>query len=154
MKRIYYEKIGSRYKPVAEYDCAIMDAMSKGNHLVMCYPGGRSIHYDIDPAYAPLIAASRVAVFAMSDAIRKAGEIRPATKPLTQEQRDAWEHLIKVFGEDARIIERASAREIAEEGIKALQKEAEKVLTNPSVKLAYDHFLMVAELTKEEKHDA
>jgi hypothetical protein len=33
--------------------------------------------------------------------------------------------------------------------VQALQEEANKLLTNPAVRLAYDHFVMVAELTKE-----
>lgn len=154
MKKIYYEKRGRRYVPVAENDYDIFSSMTKGSHLVMCYPGGQSTRYNIDPAYAPMIAASRVAEFAMTNAIRQASEIRPKTKTLTQQQKAAWEHLIKVFGEDARILEQASAREIAEAGLKALQQEADKLLTNPAVRLAYEHFLMVAKLSNKESESA
>jgi len=149
MKKIYYEKRGRRYVPVAEYDSDLFDSMSKGNHLVMCYPGGHSIRYNIDPDYAALIAAGRVAETAMSDAIRKASEMRPKSGALTEEQRAAWEHLIAVFGDDARMLQWPATRDIAETAVQALQEEANKLLTNPAVRLAYDHFVMVAELTKE-----
>jgi alpha-D-ribose 1-methylphosphonate 5-triphosphate diphosphatase len=56
-KKIYYEKRGRRYYPVMEHDYELMDAMPRGNHLIMCYPGGRSTRYNIDPALAPMIAA-------------------------------------------------------------------------------------------------
>jgi hypothetical protein len=151
MKKIYYEKRGRRYYPVSEYDSDLFDSMSKGNHLVMCYPGGHSIRYDIDPDYAAMIAAGRVAESAMSDAIRTASEMRPKSKTFTEEQRAAWEHLIAVFGDDARMLQWPAARDVAEAGVKALQEEANKLLTNPAVRLAYDQFQMVAELTKEHK---
>jgi len=149
MKKIYYEKRGRRYYPVAEYDSDLFNSMSKGNHLVMCYPGGHSIRYNIDPDYAAMIAAGRVAETAMSDAIRTASEMRPKSAVLTEEQRAAWEHLIAVFGDDARMLQWPATRDIAETAVQALQKEANKLLTNPAVRLAYDHFVMVAELTKE-----
>jgi hypothetical protein len=60
-KKIYYEKRGRRYVPVMEHDYELMDAMPKGNHLIMCFPGGKSTRYNIDPALAPMIAAGRVA---------------------------------------------------------------------------------------------
>jgi len=69
MKKIYYEKKGRRYVPVAEYDSDLMDSFSKGTHLVMVYPGGSSRRYNIDPNYAAMIAAGRVAEDAISRAI-------------------------------------------------------------------------------------
>jgi hypothetical protein len=55
MKKIYYEKRGRRYVPVAEYDNDLLDSFPKGNHLVMSYPGGTSRRFNIDPAYAAMI---------------------------------------------------------------------------------------------------
>jgi hypothetical protein len=154
MKKIYYEKIGRKYVPVAEYDNDFLDSFTKGNHLVMCYPGGTSRRFNIQPAYAPMIAAGRVAEDAISKSIMEATEIRRNYKsrqtPLTPGQKKAWDTLVKEFGPDARQLEWASARECAEAGIKAIQDEAEKLMSNPSVKKAYDHFLLVCELTKEQ----
>lgn len=149
MKKTFYEKVGRRYRPVHEYDQTLMDSFPKGTHLVICYPGGKSTRYNIDPAYAPMIAAGRIAEDSISEAIRKASDLRPKRAPITAGQQQAWENLIKEFGEEARFLEWPSAREVAEAGVKAMSVEANKLLTNPAVKLAYDHFLMVAELTKE-----
>lgn len=148
-KKIYYEKIGRRYVPVAEYDSDYLDSFPKGNHLVSVYPGGSSRRFRIDPAYAPMIAAGRVAEDAMSSAIVKATEVRPRRKAMTQAERDAWTNLIEVWGEEARSLTRPAARDVAEAGIKAMMEEAEKLLTHPSVKRAYEQFLLVCELTKE-----
>lgn len=153
MKKIYYEKKGRRYVPVAEYDSDYMDSFPKGNHLVMCYPGGTSRRFNIDPNYAAMIAAGRVAEDVVSSGIVKASEMRPRNKPITPEQKQAWDNLAKAFGEDRYYVELPSAREIADEAIKALQEEAVKLMENPSVKKAYDHFMLVCELTKEEQHE-
>ena len=150
MKKIYYEKVGRRYKPVYEYDQTLMDSFPKGSHLVICYPGGQSTRYNIDPAYAPMIAAGRVAEDKISEAIRKASDMRPKRAPITKAQREAWENLVKEFGEDARMLEWPSAREVADEAVKAMQAEAERLLTNSAVRLAYEHFLLVADLTRKE----
>ena len=148
MKKIYYEKKGKRYVPVAEYDSDYLDSFNKGTHIVMCYPGGQSRRYNIDPDYAALIAAGRVAEDAMIQAMHKASEMRPKQTPITEGQRKAWKKLAKEFGDELATLNCASSHDIAEAGLKALQEEADKLLTNPAVKKAYDHFLLVAELTK------
>lgn len=153
MKKIYYEKVGSRYKPVSEYDSDLLDSFSKGTHIVMVYPGGSSRRYNIDPAYAPMIAAGRVAEDAVAEAVRIATDLRPSRAILTEGQRKAWRKLSKEFGEESHTLTRASARDAAEAAVKAMQAEADKLLSNPTVRKAYDKFLMVCELTKEHTND-
>ena len=148
MKKIYYEKKGNRYVPVSEYDSDYLDSFSKGTHIVMCYPGGQSRRYNIDPDYAALIAAARVAEDAMCQAMIEASALKPRQTPITESQQKAWKKLAKEFGDELCTLNGASAHDIAEAGLKALQEEADKLLTNPAVKKAYDHFLLVAELTK------
>lgn len=149
MKKVYYVKEGRRYKPVAEYDSDLMDSYHKGTHLVMCYPGGTSRRFNIDPNYAAMIAAGRVAEDTISKALMRASDLRPKSAPLTDGQRAAWENLVKEFGPDARALEWPSAREACEEAVKAMQEEAVKLMTNPAVKKAYEHFQLVCELTKD-----
>ena len=105
--------------------------------------------FNIDPAYAPMIAAGRVAEDAISKVLMKASDLRPKNAPLTKGQRKAWDNLVKEFGEEARCLEWPSAREACEEAVKAMQVEADKLLSNPTVRNAYDRFLFIAELTKE-----
>ena len=150
MKKIYYEKVGRRYVPVHEYDSDLCSALPKGTHLIMCYPGGQSTRYKIDPNYAAMIAAGRVAEDAMSDAIRKASELRPQKTTITLGQKKAWERLAKEFGSELATLQIASARDIAEAGLKAMQDEADKLMQHASVKRAYEQFLLVCELTKKE----
>ena len=149
MKKIYYEKVGRKYVPVAEYDNDFMDGFTKGTHLVMSYPGGTSRRYNIDPAYAPMIAASRVAEDAICRAISKASELRPQSTPITIGQKRAWEKLAKEFGNELCTLHGLSVHDCAEAGVKAMMLEADKLLANPSVRLAYEKFLFVAELSKE-----
>ena len=152
-KKIYYEKKGRRYVPVAEYDSDYLDSFPKGNHLVMCYPGGSSRRFNIDPDYAGLMAASRVMEDALSKAIVEASEMRPHRKPITEKQKKAWEALSKAFGDDRYYVELPSAREIAEAGVKALQDEAKMLYSNEAVRKAYEHFILMCQLTKEQKND-
>jgi hypothetical protein len=149
-KKIYYEKVGRKYVPVHEYDEYLMDGLPYGNHMIMCYPGGKSTRYNIDPALAPMIAAGRVAEHRMCEAVRVASEMRPRRPPLNEKQQQAWQRWNKAMGDDVYTIEIASARDIAEAGIKAMQEEADKLLTNPAVRLAYEQFLLVCELTKKQ----
>jgi len=151
-KKIYYEKIGSKYVPVSEYDSDYLDSFGKGTHIVMSYPGGQSRRYNIDPDYAGLIAASRVAEDAMIKAMQAASEMKPRQTPITPGQQRAWKKLAKEFGDDLCTLTHSSAHDIAEAGVKALQKEATVLYSNQAVRKAYDHFILLCQLTKEEKN--
>ena len=160
-KKTYYVKEGRKYVPVAEYDSDLVDSFHKGTHLVMCYPGGVSRRFYIYPNYAAMIAAGRVAEDAVSKHIMDATEIRrqrergPDGKglPLTPGQKAAWDKLVEEFGDSAKQLEWPSAREAAEAAVVAMQVEADKLMTNPSVKKAWDRFMLVCDLTKQNDRD-
>ena len=149
MKKIFYEKVGRKYVPVAEYDNELLDSFPKGNHLVMCYPGGTSRRFNVDPALAPMIAAGRYAEDAICRAIVKASELRPEKTPITPEQKKAWERLAKAFGDELCTLRGASIHDCAEAGVKAMMEEAEKLMENESVQKAYNHFMLMCQLVKE-----
>ena len=150
MRKIYYEKRGRRYHPVAEYDNDLLDSFPRGNHLVSVYPGGSSRRFNVEPDYAAMIAAGRVAEDAMSKAINKASELRPKQTPITEGQRRAWKKLAKEFGDELATLHINSARDIAEAGVKAMQAEADKLMKHESVRAAYDQFLLVCRLTQSD----
>jgi hypothetical protein len=148
MKKTFYEKVGRRYKPVYEYDQTIMDAFPKGTHIVMCYPGGQSRRYNIDPNYAAMISAGRVAEDVISRVIYQASEARPKQNPITERQRAAWEEMKAAFGDDFFSLTLPAARDIAEQGVAAMQSEADQLMQNEAVRQAYEQFQLVCELTK------
>ena len=148
-KKIFYEKQGRKYVPIAEYDNDFLDSFTKGNHLVMCYPGGTSRKFNVDPNYAAMIAAGRVAEDAMCKAITKASELRPQRAPLTLEQKTAWEDLARAFGDDLCTLHGNSVHDVAEAGIKAMMDEADKLMEHPAVRKAYDNFQIVCKLVKD-----
>lgn len=150
MKKIFYEKVGRRYRPVSEYDNELLDSFSKGTHLVMCYPGGQSRRYNIEPNHAAMIAAGRLAEDAICDAIRKASEMRPQRTPITPGQKKAWEKLAKEFGDGLATLSVGSARDYAEAGINAMIVEANELMTHPAVRDAYEQFETVCKLTKQQ----
>lgn len=150
-KKIYYEKQGRKYVPVSEYDSDLNYSLPTGTHIIMSYPGGSSSRYNIDPNYAAMIAAGRVAEDDISKAIVTASEMRPHKPPITEKQRKAWDNLTKAFGDERYYIEIPSAREIAEAGVKAMQLEADKLMQYESVRKAYDHFQLMCQLVKEKE---
>lgn len=148
-KTIFYKKEGRRYVPAYEYDQELMDAMPKGSHLICVYPGGKSVRYNVDPNYAALIAAGRIAEDTVSQALMRASDLRPKNKPITPEQKAAWERLVEVFGPEAKMLEWPSAREACEEAVKVMQEEADKLMKHESVRKAYEHFQLMCQLVKE-----
>lgn len=153
MNQIFYKKVGRKYIPVSEYDYEISHALPKGNHLISVYPGGQSCRYNIDPAFAPMIAAGRYAEDTVSKAIVAASDLRPSITPLTQEQKDAWDNLSKSFGQESHMLQWPAAQDIARLAITTLQNEADMLLLNPAVKLAYEEFMIICKLTKETQND-
>lgn len=150
MKKIFYEKKGRRYVPVSEYDNNWMDSFPKGNHLVMCYPGGASRRFNVEPALAPMIAAGRVAEDAISRRIQQETELRPANREIDEETQRKWKKFISTIPEDFRyMFTHGCARDAAEAGVKAMQEEADKLMSHESVRKAYDHFMLMCKLVKE-----
>ena len=147
----FYKKEGRKYVPVSYYDSEVMDAIPEGAHLIVKRKGADSRRYNVDPALAPLVAAGIYAKDKMTTAIMQASELRTpkGQQPLTPEQSEAWNNLAKSFGKEMYTLEWPSYAEVAESGVKALQDEAEKLLAHPSVRAAYDHFLLTAKLAYE-----
>ena len=147
---VFYVKKGRRYVPHSTYSSEFCDSFPKGTHLVQSYPGGSMRRFNVDPAYAPMIAAGRVAEEKISEALMKANELRPQTTPITPAAQRAWMKLKKELGNEA-MLTRGSARDAAEAAVKAMADEAEKLMQHESVKQAYEHFLLLCELTKTHK---
>jgi hypothetical protein len=97
-----------------------------------------------------MIAAGRHARDAISSEILKASEARPHNKQLSKRGVELWEELKKVEN-DMFYVEYPSAYDITEQGLKAMQLEADKMLQNEKVKRAYDHFMTIWKLTKDEQ---
>lgn len=150
MKKIYYEKVGNKYVPCAEYDSDLLDSLPRGAHLIMVTPGVKSTRCHVNPNYAAMIAACYTAEDAICEAIHKASEAKPKERPITERQRRAWEEMKDAFGDEFFSLTYGSIRDYVEAGSRAMQKEAELLMKNPSVRKAYEHFLLVCELTKDE----
>lgn len=102
--------------------------------------------FNIDPDYAPMIAAGRVAEEKISEALMKANELRPQITPITPAAQRAWMKLKKELGNEA-MLTRGSARDAAEAAVKAMADEAEKLLKNESIRQAYEHFQLLCKLS-------
>lgn len=152
-KKTFYEKVGRRYVPVSEYDNELLGSMPRGTHIVMCYPGGKSTRFNIDPALAPMIAAGRYAENAIANKIVEASSMKPTRPPVTKEQGDAWNRMCEAFGDDLFAVQWSSARDVAEAGVAAMQQEADQLLKYPAVRAAYDDFMLLCELTRQQESE-
>ena len=146
---VFYKKVGRRYVPCAEYDYEVLDSFPQGAHLVMCYPGGQSRRYDVEPNYAAMIAAGRIAEEAICAALNTADQVRPPRKALTPQEHEAWLNLIAVWGDEARSLRRGSYYDLARAAVDAMSAEADRLMQHESVRRAYEHFLLMCELTKQ-----
>ena len=84
--------------------------------------------------------------------MRVASEARPKKGPLTEAQQKAWQVMKEAYGDDIFYLTYPSHVEIVEAGIKAMQEEANKMLEHPSVRDAYNQFMMVYQLVKEDNN--
>ena len=142
----FYQKQGRRYVPVSEYNSEIMDALPEGDHLISVQPGKSRRRCRVEPALAPMIAAGLYAEDAISRAIYNAMELRPQKTAMSPRQLELMTALTEEFRkEDAQWI-RPCARDAAEAGVAALQAEAQRRMSHPAVRQAYEHFLTVARL--------
>jgi hypothetical protein len=148
MTKIFYERVGRRYRPVLEYDDEVMAAFPQGDHLVSVRQGMTSRRYRIDPTLAPMIAAGLYAQDAMVEAMSQAAELRPTRQPITVEQQQAWQALAQAFGEELTTLQGSSAHDIVAAGVAAMQAKAERLMTTPAVRQAYEQFLLVCELAR------
>lgn len=152
MSETFYKKVGRRYKPVYEYDPIFAEGLPLGSHLIHVRPNGQSYRYHVDPETAAMTAASIHAKEILITALNKAVSLKPKSNPITEEQREAWDRFINVMGEDGRVLLGVSMDDIAEEAVKVLQLETEKLLNNPTVRKSYENFLLVSKITKEHEY--
>lgn len=156
MKKVFYERVVQssgrvKYVPVHEYDSDLNNALPRGAHLIMCQPGGQSTRYNVEPNHAAMIAAGKVAESVIANIIHKQGQLRPMTKrPMTDEQRDAYEHFMSTLPEEDRYyMTYGSSLDAARAAVDAMTAEATKLLENETVKIAYHNFQLLCLLTRD-----
>jgi len=113
-----YEKRGRRYYPAAISD--VHDSFPIGAHLVVVGihdEGLRSTYYGIDPDYAAVEAAMKVAHEAMATAMHEASTPAPENRKLTRRQRDAWEAFTSAMGDDFPRVSSKSTNDIIDAGL-------------------------------------
>jgi len=143
---VFYKKVGRRYVEVSESTDAPFDAFPIGATLVIKQKNVTMRRYNVEPALAPMVAAATLAREAISNALYEASKLRPTTTPITEAQRSAWKKLARAFGNELATLSAGSAVDCAEAGCRALMDEADKILSHPVVRAAYDDFLVVAKL--------
>lgn len=150
MEEVYYKKVGRKYVEVARGD--VIASFPIGASLVIAEPGATMKYYKIEPALAPMVAASQNAKRILSKVLMDELSLRPSKKLYTEEQAAAWKNLSETLGEEIHPLQWPSVYNAVEAAMKVLQEDAKNMLEYPVVKKAYEDFLLVYKLTKEE-HD-
>lgn len=150
MEEVYYKKVGRKYVEVARSE--VNSSYPLGASLVIAEPGATMKYYKIEPALAPLVAASQNAKRILSKVLMDELSLRPSKKLYTEEQAAAWKNLSETLGEEIHPLQWPSVYNAVEAAMKVLQEDAKHMLEYPVVKKAYEDFLLVYKLTKEE-HD-
>ena len=107
-----FKKVGRRYRPVAEHDAS--DSYPEGAHLVICQPGSTTRRFGIEPDRAGLLAAAEPLREKIKAIVVEKMRMRPTKRPLTPEQRRAWETFKGVMGQDGYMLEYPSVAEVAD----------------------------------------
>ena len=107
-----FKKVGRRYHPVAEHE--EWDSYPEGAHLVVCRPGSTMRRFNIDPDRAGLLAAAEPLREQVRALVVEKMRMRPTKRPLTPQQRQAWETFKGVMGQDGYLLEYPSVAEIAD----------------------------------------
>jgi hypothetical protein len=125
---ILYEKVGRRYKPVMTdgwyTDRRIADMVRPGAMLVVTSDNCTSYFRKVNPDYAAVLAALKVAREACADAMHKAAEFKPRTTILSERHAKAYAAYMKAIPKAER--EGLWAGGI-NDGLDALEKELLKV---------------------------
>jgi hypothetical protein len=151
IQETYYKKVGKRYVPVSYYDSNLTHSLKDGCTLIVKNKGATAfITKDITPDNVAMLAAMVYAREALISAMHKTCEARPGRAPISEEEQQAWENLKKAMGDSAYYILYPSLHEIAEKATENMRQQAEQLLTNEAVRNAYEHFLLLAKLSKDE----
>lgn len=116
-----YRKAGKKFVPVN--DPYAYDGLREGFWLIKIEKGCTSIRQQIYPEKTAFTAAARLMEDKLIDIIRKAGEARPSSTPLTVEGKKDWDKFIKKHGDSFNILCYPSIQENAEKIIEALTHE-------------------------------
>lgn len=114
-----YKKIGKRYHPV--HDTEAMNGLGNGAHLIIIQDGLKMRRDSIEPNIDALKAAALLKREKIVDIIQKASESRPASRPMTEKQKLAYENFKKEIGDDRMYyFEYPSLNEMAEKILAAI----------------------------------
>jgi hypothetical protein len=146
-KKVYYEKQGRRYVEVGEYDGEFLDRVPNGATLIIKRENSTMRRYKVDPDFISLLAAATMLEDQLSKLILEASKARPEQRPITPEQRDAWQAFADSMGQSLCLIRYSSCRDIAANILEIIAKKAEGTAKdNPFVEDARQSYITAVQL--------
>jgi hypothetical protein len=96
-----------------------------------------------------MIAAGVFAEDAVCESIIESQKLKPQREPITEHQQKLWRELAESFNRDDYPLIRPAAADAGRAAVKAMMEEADKLMTNPAVRKAFEQFMLICELTKD-----
>lgn len=156
---VYYEKIDNQYYPVSYYSSDLSSSFREGSYLVTVHPYSKefdNIEFrKIEPALLPIFAAFKYAEHSIASKLGAALQDYklPKKKELTAEQVQLWKTLAQSLGKQDLHIYSSSAHDAVRAGYEVIEQEVNKMMQNKAVKAAYENFMMVWKLTKDNENE-
>ena len=128
MQEQLYKKVKNRYLPVN--DPYAYEGLSEGTWVVVVKPGQRSMRIQTCSDFSRLDAALLEFEDHLSHAIRKASELRPQQRKVSEKEQKAWAAYKRVMGDDMPFVvgEYPSCQEIAQNAIASLKQRISKTV--------------------------
>jgi len=147
----YYEKVNGEFVPVLEYNSYLMDALPEGHHLISVDGHLTVRRRDINPDFATVHAAMVIAEEEITKLLANIYRMNEGRVKLTEEENELWTQLSKALVNSEFSVVRKSPADIAREISAKVVEKAEELRKIPAVKEAWDHYLLVATLAKNNK---
>lgn len=123
---IIYKKVGRRYVAIGSCDPE-QTYYPHGSHLVVCKKGSTLTKFDIAPDFAAVEAALVLLKDAMSDAMRKATEMKLEKRPYTKKELAGIAAYQAIAGSPISLrYEGVSMNDVIQAGVSLVRKELSK----------------------------
>ena len=151
MSKTVYIKKDDQYVEIGQLDSPLRDQIIQhGTHLVISNNSGVGIRYNIDTNYIALLAAMRNIENEVIDILLKHNEIQ--SDLISEDDIELFkEFKSKLSSGTKHRFYYNSVQEVVNKMSNALFERIQPILENPSVKMAYEHYLNVSRLVYEDQ---
>ena len=137
---------------VGEYSEEMWNSIGMGHTYIHRTVSGTSRRHNIDPSYLPVLAVLMECRDEICQALNEAFKARPTRNaPLTEKQAKLWRKFQAEI--DTNGISYPSTHEVSEKVFEAVFAKVKYIESVPSLKDAYDQYMLMAKLALKEEDE-